>query len=204
MRNCTLAIAVIASAVLALPAIARSEPGGPEIEAVFSELPDGTVRHEPSGMECPPAIGEFKREAVEVLDQAGLGRDVACDYRADFDGKLGKLTLFMTDWGRDVPAEDALQATVSAILQRNPGAKPYEGMIVSLTSEGSDFDPARATFLIDIDGTPHVSGAWIQNRLGWSFKLRLTVPEEPWQTQNLIANATMMLIYETITKEARP
>lgn len=204
MRNCSLAVAIIASSLLALPAAARSEPGGPEIEAVFSELPDGTMRHEPSGLECPPAIGDFLRASADVLDQAGLGRDVACDYRADFDGKLGKLTLFITDWGQDVPAEDALQATVNAILQRDPGATPYEGVKFSVENSGSDFNPARATFLISKDGSPYVTGAWIQNRLGWSFKLRLTVPEEPWPPQSLLANLTMMMAFETITKEARP
>ncbi len=172
--------------------------------AVFTELDDGTMLHEPSGLNCPPTIGDFTRNSVQVLDPEGRGRDISCDYEARFDGRLGKLTLFVTDWGADYPEAEIMQGTVAAILQRYPDAKPYDGISVTLTEESLGFDPVRATFLVDIDGVSHVSGAWIQNRKGWSLKLRLTVPEGPWQTQMFIANASMMLVFGTITKEARP
>lgn len=136
-----------------------------------------TVLHVASGMTCSFSGGPRDRLYIfpSPTGRIARGEDVGC---ISWDETLGiDLTLYATRY-QPLPSERAvLEDAVRAIRQRWPDAAPFEGDLVSMSSEGQPA-PLQAAFKIQIDGQPMLTVALVSHRDGWGYKARATGPAD--------------------------
>ncbi|KQW83098.1 hypothetical protein [Brevundimonas sp. Root1279] len=146
--------------------------------AFFVNKTDGavpTVVHVASGLTCLFSGGPEERISIFPTGPAGIarGEDVGCVSRVD---ELGiDLNLYATRY-QPLPSEElALRQAVNAIRQRWPDARPFDGELVSVSSDGEDA-PLQAAYTVTVNNEPMITLALVEHRKGWGYKARGTGP----------------------------
>jgi len=130
-----------------------------------------TVRHKASGMICT-FFGSPEVDRIVIFD--GKGNDVGCSTRLD-DYKM-ELTLYATRYEPMLTEQQALASAVSAIRDRFPSARPFEGSVGEV-GVGSDIRPLSESLLIETTQGPMFTMAIVSHPDEWAFKARATGPE---------------------------
>ncbi|WP_286830892.1 MULTISPECIES: hypothetical protein [Kordiimonas] len=134
----------------------------------------GDLRHGPSGIGFPEAVGAYKR--MKVIDFAKDGSDVGVVYKAPEgpDGAADEITLYAT-YHEGISAQQYLNSATQAIVDRFEGLEfVQEG---TFTPEGGNpiVGPYRL-FKITLGGTGYRTGVWVAKDGNWMLKARFTYP----------------------------
>lgn len=167
-----------------------------EAETIFVNKTDSAVpevEHVASGMHCLFNGNAHDRIVIFPVqsDSVPRGDDVGCVTKEET--LRIDTTLYATRY-RPLPSEAAaLDDAVRAIRGRWPDAAPYEGGLVSLSSDDVEPPLAAAFKVITPDG-PMLTLALIDHRNGWAYKVRATGPFEEAMLTSLYAGTMMAVI----------
>lgn len=215
MRRVVLALAL--SLATAAPSFAQQSEASPsadalanglidnaDAEGVFEPLAGGgrmiAVRHIRSGLVC--RMDPRSANRLVIFPRAARGEDVACDTT---DGRE-TITLYATRFTIDASLDDQLAASVTAIRQRFPDARPYAATIEIPSDTLPPF--RNAEFLATRD-----DGARMYTRVSiamigeWAVKLRYTAlapNDEAARQAELAASTTWSAVLAEIAPPPRP
>lgn len=98
-------------------------------------------------------------------------------------------------------ARDLALAAMQAIAQRFPSIQNFEGTAANAEADNIP-DRVRGRFLIDINGVKHFTKVTVANYGDWSFKQRMTIPNENMMQGDLISELAFIILLLDVTSEA--
>lgn len=144
------------------------------------------VRHRQSGMRCLFEPGEAQN-GLHVLE-SGMprGEDAVCN------GRTGgiQVTIYATRYPERYSAEAIRDDAARAILDRFPGARPFTGEYVEVSSEGLPRQHVAA-FEATVGGQPSLTVVHVAHHGDWSYKLRATGALDRATEVGLVAGMTL-------------
>lgn len=145
--------------------------GSPEMFENVSSNGMAKVRHIASGLVCVFIPGaENNTLMVFPGDDLPLGDDVGCN--ADIGPAY--LTYYATRYGPGYSARDSVNDAVAAIRDRFPDARPYEGMVASVSPPEGVTETAFAALLVGPQDNVRYTHALTAKVGEWIFKQRMT------------------------------
>jgi hypothetical protein len=149
--------------------IARAEAG--EFFENITTDASPTVRHKASGMTCAFSGDTHDYIRIFPTGPGGVprGQDVGCGVRM-MDSEI---TTYATRYPDGHSARDDLGASIAALTQRLPDARPHVGSIPVASRQGGP-EVLAAAYDIKLNNEPKLTLILVAKADEWNFKLRAT------------------------------
>lgn len=173
--------------------IAAAEAGDVFVNITGNAIP--TVRHRASGLICH-FRGSPETDRILIFPNSARGDDVGCATR-DPDVWV-ETTWYATRYTPMLTEQAILDDAMSAIRNRFPSARPFDGEVSSAEIEGVTL--ISDALVIETNMGTLFTMAAVEHQDGWSFKARASGPVEKAAAVNMFTtlNFSVMLTMRNI------
>jgi hypothetical protein len=148
--------------------------------AAFTVERDGSIRHLPSGADCPADFPNVHLADVYNYSSAAIGNDVSCDYaRGDGQGgAISKLTIFLVKQAAGANLDSVFAEYEHEVRSAHPEAAEMPAALhITDQSTGKDNADYRATgYTVVLDQQKYHSELIVGLVKGWAVEVRATYP----------------------------
>lgn len=152
----------------------------PQAGAAFTVERDGSIRHLPSGADCPADFPNVHLADVQVFSSATIGTDVGCDYaRVDGQGRVvSKLTIFLVKQVAGANLDSVFAGYEQEVRRAHPEATEVPAALhITDQSTGKDNADYRAAgYTVVQDQKMYHSELIVSLFEGWVVEVRATYP----------------------------